>query len=258
MSPPINIDGSSVSSITIDGTDVKEVTVGGDNVFASFTRPSQPNSGVAYWPLDSDTISSGTVSDVWGTNDGALSNGNTGQGGLPDTYTSGKSIDFAPSNSYIDVGGSFGDSLFTTAGNSFSITCWAQQNTSGQTGRMVDHAASGVMIAINDKSSNGFEVEIYDGSANAIGSGTDDTNPHHLALTYDAGNNTLEGYIDGSSFGTTSAAQPTLTRDNFYINGSGGGGSPSLPLDGLIDEIKVYNKELTASEVSNDYNTGSI
>jgi len=257
MSPPINIDASSVSSITIDGTDVKEVTVGGDTVFASFTRPSQPNSGVAYWPLDSDTISSGTVSDVWGTNDGTLSNANTGQAGLPDTYTSGKSIDFAPSNSYIDVGSSFGDSLFTTAGNSFSITCWAQQNTTGQSSMLIDHAKSGVFIGTNFNTSNGFEVSVYDGGVKKVGSGTDDLNPHHIALTYDAGNDTLEGYIDGSSFGTISAAQPTLTREHFAIGGVFDV-SLSNAYDGSVDEIKVYDKELSDVEVSNDYNNGSI
>jgi len=34
MSPPINIDGSSVSSVTIDGTSVSEVTVDGEAVFS--------------------------------------------------------------------------------------------------------------------------------------------------------------------------------------------------------------------------------
>lgn len=35
MTPPINIDGSSVSDITIDGTSVSEVTVGGETVFGN-------------------------------------------------------------------------------------------------------------------------------------------------------------------------------------------------------------------------------
>jgi len=39
MSPPINIDGSSVTDITIDGTTVSEVTVDGQTVFAPNATP---------------------------------------------------------------------------------------------------------------------------------------------------------------------------------------------------------------------------
>jgi hypothetical protein len=47
MTPPINIDGSTVTGITIDGTSVSEVTVDGSTVFSAI-----PDSVVNRWPLD--------------------------------------------------------------------------------------------------------------------------------------------------------------------------------------------------------------
>jgi hypothetical protein len=85
---------------------------------------------------------------------------------------------------------------------------------------------------------------------------------YHVVLTYD-GSNALSGctlYIDNSS--------ETLTNTDDDCNGSIQnssqlciGGYTSIgtdsPFDGYIDQVTIWNKELTGAEVSELYNSGS-
>jgi len=72
-------------------------------------------------------------------------------------------------------------------------------------------------------------------------------------FTYDG--STVELYADATSIGTDTASgghtNENVSIGNIFALGSGG-------YDGKIDDIRVYNKGLTSSEVSDLYNTGSI
>ncbi len=73
----------------------------------------------------------------------------------------------------------------------------------------------------------------------------------------DARNNKL--YIDGVAqtltqrLGTTGSKSVT---QNARISGWAAGGPRSYAFDGLVDEVDVYNRELTAAEVTSIYNAG--
>jgi hypothetical protein len=71
---------------------------------------------------------------------------------------------------------------------------------------------------------------------------------YHIVWTY---NSTSGGklYINGSLFGSTyGAGKLAVSTANFYIGLSNGRG-----FNGLIDEVKVYNKVLTSEEVQEKY-----
>lgn len=83
-----------------------------------------------------------------------------------------------------------------------------------------------------------------------------DSNWHHVVVTYDP--NTSSGlmvlYKDGVEVNrATGVAAPTLTTRQLYIGNYAGGNF----FDGSMDEARVYNRALSASEVSQLYNDGT-
>ena len=90
-----------------------------------------------------------------------------------------------------------------------------------------------------------------------------DTNWHHIVFTYDGGVATSSGqiYIDGvaetmdsSGGGSITLIQSSATTP-FLISGLTT--TPSAPANGKLDEVAVFNVELSASDVSTIYNGGT-
>ena len=87
-------------------------------------------------------------------------------------------------------------------------------------------------------------------------------NWHHVVLTI--GNNGAGVlYVNGSSALTISAANGEGGLDMFiigvdYDNDDGSAGSPAQYFDGKIDEVAVWNDELTSAEVTAIYNSGNM
>jgi len=84
---------------------------------------------------------------------------------------------------------------------------------------------------------------------------------HHICATYD-GSNVASGvtiYVDGVSVSTitvwdTLGANTTVNSASFNISGRTDG---DTLLDGNIDEVGIYDKELSPAEVADVYNEGS-
>jgi hypothetical protein len=64
----------------------------------------------------------------------------------------------------------------------------------------------------------------------------------------------MQLYIDNSSVGTASQSSQFSINGTFLIGNSNVG----EPWIGEIDDVRVYDKALSNTEVSNLYNTGSI
>lgn len=77
----------------------------------------------------------------------------------------------------------------------------------------------------------------------------------HVVWSWKASTSTLTGYVNGSSIGT--ATTGTVTS---IFNGTSPfniGNSPAGAFDGLIDEVGIWSRELTAGEVTTLYNAGA-
>lgn len=79
---------------------------------------------------------------------------------------------------------------------------------------------------------------------------------HHLLITYNGGTQATLGnyamYLDGVSQ-SLSAASSFASRSNANLIGDDGGNNF---WDGKIDDIRIYNRALTAQEVKDLYNVG--
>jgi prepilin-type N-terminal cleavage/methylation domain-containing protein len=95
--------------------------------------------------------------------------------------------------------------------------------------------------------------ECWTGAQSIYGSVMDSTSWHFLVGTYQAG--TMAFYEDGT-------LQGTATLTNMYTEygdtlGIGSGGWSNWEYNGLLDDARVYNRALSASEVSNLYSAGA-
>ncbi|HEY2366699.1 MAG TPA: LamG domain-containing protein, partial [Polyangiaceae bacterium] len=72
---------------------------------------------------------------------------------------------------------------------------------------------------------------------------------HHLAWTFDTGKTTL--FLDGVSTAVSTTAPSTLVDDPTSTLTVGcHPGSTIYPFQGVIDEMRVYDRALTASEIT--------
>ena len=91
------------------------------------------------------------------------------------------------------------------------------------------------------------------------GTYTDTTNPHLYTFTYD-GSSSASGitiYVDGSAVASTAsqdALDDSILRAESLTIGSSEG---THYMDGWMDDVRIYDKELTSTEVSNLYNAGA-
>lgn len=106
-----------------------------------------------------------------------------------------------------------------------------------------------------------------DGTGNAghqenitIGTGTiNDAQFYHIAMTFKASTKTLTVYKDGTSLGTGAGGTATSifngTAD--FTLGNYQNALLNQGTDGLMDEVGIWSKELTAAEVTSLYNAGT-
>jgi hypothetical protein len=202
---------------------------------------------VSYWNCDE---ASGSVLDATENNhDGTVTNATQNQSGA----VLGKCIDFDGDGDYVD----FGDNVAFEFADSFSISVWVNSDL-----------GSGGIIAnyIGDPTYHGYKMLLYLSKANFfayvtgdnidVGGGTNiiDTDWHHVVITFDSEHVNL--YVDGS----TDMAEEDYTNTLDYPAGSHlrlGGDNTDQDYDGQIDEVGIWNRALTSSEITELYNSGT-
>ena len=104
--------------------------------------------------------------------------------------------------------------------------------------------------------SNGFEIQpdgVAFGDRCWISTGAQTANTwHHLVLTWDG--TTGKGYLDNKLIGTC-AITGTLDANATYAIGRHGGNSEWY-MDGLIDDVRIYNYVRSSEQIRQDHNAG--
>ena len=154
----------------------------------------------------------------------------------------------------------------------FSIALW--MNTPHHKERTVVFSRS---RAWTDAGSRGYQMLLRDGHlsaslihfwpGNAISVRTKAKLPknewHHVAITYDGSTKAggLEIYVDGK------LVETEIHKDNLYKNITGGGGDTIVIgqrfrdvgfAEGLVDDFRVFDRELTGGEVAQIHDGGSL
>ncbi len=210
---------------------------------------------VGYWRLDED---SGTVlSDATGRNDGQVRTEN----GDDSTYalgrrgtfnTSGLSLDpdGTSDGAWVDLGS---DTSAELANGPVTLTAWIR-TTAGDKDAIVGFNrpddANNLLWYVN-----GGRLSLYDGGFNDAGPVVADGDWHHVAVTL-AENGEVTYYVDGTAYdpgfstSTRVNANDVMSIGQEYDDGNFEfGPGPSDFFDGTIDDVRAYDRSLSATEV---------
>jgi len=203
---------------------------------------SQPASGISRWEFEDDSDAT-TAVDSWGSN--ALTINGASYSNV--AAVGGRSLSF---DGVDDVAES---TAFSRSGV-FSLSMWVQSAT----------ASPGDFTAFfssekNGQSSGSFQLD-YGPSSNmryndqsiteTFGSVT--TNWEMLTITWDDAG-TITGYLNGTQQFSNGSANANLFDLVFGVNRG-----VNQYYEGLLDDVRLYDKVLSSSEVSNLYNNGTI
>ncbi len=221
------------------------VVVGGDE--SMLDNDVQANL-IGQWKFDEDTGTT-TYDSSGNGNDGTLTNAPTRVGSS--SCIAGSCLQFNGSN-YVDV--PFSSSLNVGTG-SWSIGGWVK-TTQASWGSLFDGYNGYGIILYGASGAGTARVEFNTGTCSSIQTGPIINNGswHYIFAVRDLSSSSLSLYVDGvrvainpSCTGTTSA-----TNQSWDI---GRGNRAIEYLTGSVDDVRVYNRALTADEISKLYNS---
>lgn len=221
-----------------------------------------PSGIVAWWPGD------GNTQDIIGGNNGTLNGGATFQTGKVD-----QAFSFGGNNGFVSAAQ---NGAIQFGGNDFTIECWIKTAMSGGTGE-----GAYMIMTLGDAaglnwpgirwqlfvSGGTFQAAFSTGSANVsdVGltsttTGVDDQTWKHVAVTRQGDLWSL--YLNGNLevYTTHSGTVPSAGTDVFRIGRNSQGGPPANPgqlFNGLVDEVSVYNRALSAAEIQGIFQADS-
>jgi uncharacterized protein YjdB len=170
------------------------------------------------------------------------------------------SFQFNGSNRYIELGSSLG----LSSANGLTLSAWF--NWAGSNG-ITDHQyifqigsnPNGSIVIKNDSTVVGNVVNCNCASdIPVLSPGTSKSTWHHAVLTYDLALGTSKLFVDGVLMSTTTESMYsyfTINNNNSRIGNYHWG---SHYFNGLIDDVALYNRALTPTEVTQLYNAGSV
>ncbi len=255
-----------------EGKIMAEELASGDNLTV---RVYNRNDGVSHYPFDSDVVdyvsgNNGTIiynSALVGLykfegneNDSSTTNATPTLTGTA-TFVSGKegrAFSFNGST-YISYGNPTALQFAKT--NTFSICGWIKTSLG---------VSQEVIVAKESSGGDGYYIDVLSGNLRFVffssGSGyvtsssstINDGNWHYFSCTFDGSGNRsgMKVYIDGvlSNTGTASAIGGDITNSvNFTVGAFSNGANQ---FTGTMDEIRVYNAQLSAAQVSALYMVG--
>ncbi len=113
---------------------------------------------------------------------------------------------------------------------------------------------------IGSISSNKFQIVVRRSGTVYSGTSTttmNDGNWHHIVATYESSTGTVKGYIDENeeiSFSTGGTSSATFSVYDFCIGANKQGSNVYNPLDGKLDQVRIFDRALDSGEVAQLYN----
>ena len=234
-------------------------------ITASYPTNVQDNSilvekdtGKRYW-FDADS----RVTLLDGTNNGATT-GATGK--------IGNAWDFNGAGDYVNIGTSTSDFNFMSSSTAlWSVNLWVKFDSTG-TNEMIYSTGTGSSAIPQSWLYRGTSNDLLTSITSGV-SGTyslantntgiviSDTNWHMVTLTYDQSlsSNNLKAYKDGSLAGqlTKTGNVSTNADSNQAMRMFGGVTGVQQDMEGLADEMSIWNRALSSTEITTLYNSGT-
>ncbi|MFB6192943.1 MAG: LamG domain-containing protein [Candidatus Nanohaloarchaea archaeon] len=206
--------------------------------------PANSNGGVSYYPLDGD------ATDSWGSNDGTV-NGATSTGNA----IRGSAYDFNGSGDYITTTASISSGLTT-----YSMGAWVYpNNSSASEEHVVQIGDSGAGIPRSMLIWRGDKLALYaEDGTNAVdlrpSMGISVNNWYHAFFVRDGSSFYLYVNGEGVATGSNSSIGDTTDGDTLTVGRANDGTSY---FDGVIDQVRLYNRALKPREIQQLYRYGT-
>ena len=241
---------------------MSDITVINDSEQSSLVTNGLAKNGELYLKAAGSTDAGAIVvydSGVWRT----FANEGTSPAWNGNTY----SIAFDGTNDYVDTGNKFD---FMQQTMNFTVSAWIKfQDYTLAGNQYILHttdsgARVGFMLWFDNRYGQDYlrsriipssGIGPYAQDVNAIS----DNNWHHVAVTCAQGGS-IRLYVDGSQLNSSSAPSTTTAtaQHNLIIGGAlDTSGQIFLPFQGNIDEVGIFNTELSSSDITSIYNSGS-
>lgn len=198
-----------------------------------------------------DNISGSTLVDETANNNDATL---TGTGTATGKDNSAITI-LGPATSYVDIPFvPFGASGTTEAALSF----WVKATTVVATSKIFSHRiASNDFIQLEFDTTNTLDLQVRDSTTTLVqtSSGTLDltTDFLHIVYNHDWGNNRLEVFVNGvSQIVDTTVYTGTVSSSRFTLGAYSSPGYSGF-MDGALDQLRIFNRILTSSEITELY-----
>lgn len=224
------------------------------------------NGLVGHWTFDGKNMTNATATDISGNgNHGTLTNMTTRSSATPGKIGQGLKLDGV--NDYVDLGtGTLG---IPAGATSISVSTWVKLNAFGAGGTypvIVGKSSAlspygGWQLNTNQDSGTKFDFAAnISGAWSSViinGSGSQNYLPgkwYHVVGVYNGTIFTV--YVNGVVDGTASVSGTIQYQDS--ASGLHIGKNPAYPhfINGIVDDVRVYNKALTLKEVQALYKAG--
>lgn len=230
------------------------VTVLGVLALCGPARGVDGNDPISYWKFDEGEGT--TAYDSVGDNDGTI------YGAEWTTGQIGWALSFDGDDDYVEI-------LHSDIGNptgSFTISAWAKLTDTGSGGPYGDNDCivskhtwyKGYFIEYNWETSMGIRAGFGNGSGwhRIYGSLWDMGDWHFVVLRYDANASTLEFFDNAVSQGAISESSPQYSLRDLRIGSSEDASQEYQNFPGVIDEVAIYGRALSAEEIWQLYQDG--
>ncbi|MGH8245584.1 MAG: LamG-like jellyroll fold domain-containing protein, partial [Gammaproteobacteria bacterium] len=179
----------------------------------------------------------------------------------------GQALDFDGTNDYVNIADPADGSLDFGANQDFTVSAWVKTTQGQVAGQYPSILRKGIygprfgydlfVHSSNDPPPNGpkWKLEIWNNGSGSLVIGANDITDgvwHHVVGLRQG--STLYAYEDGVLANSAAAITTTLAHTNPLTIGSDN--SPGHFIDGAIDDVRVYNRALSAQEVADLYNAG--
>lgn len=241
------VDSVKSGSLNIGLAEFEVFEAGGGSTPTPTPTPAPTSAGlIGYWRLDETSGTS--AADSSGNNKTGTVSGAVWTAGH-----NGNSLDFDGTNDYLSILDAF-DPTTTT------ISAWIKPHSVSNTNIICRTDSAGPTQnwshQIRITSGGKLEAYTYDhtgGGKSVTGTTTLTTNTwYHVAMTIKNGGQ-IKLYVNGQPEGTAQNITTMWVDGDRYYVGSNAGGNHGFPaigwFDGLIDEVKLFDRELTQSEI---------
>lgn len=203
---------------------------------------------VSFWTLDEADIDGDTVKDIVGNNHGTMSGDPKIVEGMIN-----QALEFDGVSNFVDCGGD--ESLNLT--KALTIEVWMKPNSAGEGGKNAGPVCRAIasgnwnwQLRYNAPGSfMGFQFNAVPGGSTWI-SVQQKLEPgewYHIMGTFDG--SSIVCYLNGEEKDRGSIAAINSSSDNFFIGQDGW----VNVFDGVVDEVRMYNRALSEDEVKQNY-----